>query len=152
MADSTQVHELLRMVQHPQLQDTVKALEVRPDLGGITYLEAANHLTAAVSKMPEYQFSRKVSEVQSNGGNSGGSKGGGGVPRKGGCNSGSIYNYQGKVRTGYYQNWKVLSEEYCKAVISVCKERVASLVRPQSRRMYRTPSVRYQDYQQPLLK
>ena len=35
MADSTQVCELFRGVQHPQLQDTFKALEVRSDLDGI---------------------------------------------------------------------------------------------------------------------
>ena len=52
MADSTQVRELFRKVQDPQLQDTVKSLEVRAYLDGITYLEAANHLTAVVSKMP----------------------------------------------------------------------------------------------------
>ena len=54
MADSTQVRELFSRVQHPQLQDTVKALEVRADLYGITYSEAANLLTATVSKIPEY--------------------------------------------------------------------------------------------------
>ena len=39
-------------VQHPHLQDTVKAIEVRSDLDGITYSEADNHLTAAVSDIP----------------------------------------------------------------------------------------------------
>ena len=57
MADSTQVHELFRRVQHPQLQYTVKDIEVRADLDGITYSEAANHLIATVSKMPDYQLS-----------------------------------------------------------------------------------------------
>ena len=38
MADSTQVRELFRKVQDPQLQDTVKSLEVRAYLDGITYL------------------------------------------------------------------------------------------------------------------
>ena len=37
MADSTQVREILRIFQHPQLQDKVKALEVRADLDGLTY-------------------------------------------------------------------------------------------------------------------
>ena len=31
--------------------------------------------------------------------------------RKGGRNSGSIYNSQEKIHTGYYQNWKGLSKE-----------------------------------------
>ena len=57
MDDSTQVHELFRRVQHPLIQDTVKALEVRADLDRIKYSEAYNHPTAAVSKIPEYKFS-----------------------------------------------------------------------------------------------
>ena len=52
MAGSTQVHELSRRVQQPQLQYTVKDLEVRSDLDGITYSDVANQLTASVSKIP----------------------------------------------------------------------------------------------------
>ena len=89
MAGSTQVHELSRRVQQPQLQYTVKALELRSDLHGITYSEADNHITATVSKISEYQLYRKVSSIQASGGSSGGNTGGGG-PRKGGRNSGSI--------------------------------------------------------------
>ena len=100
MDNIKQVRELFRRVQHPQLQDTVKALEVRADLDGIAYSEAKNHLTSAVSKIPEYQFSQKVSVVKSSGGNSGGNKGGGGGPRKGGHNSSRIYNSQRKVHMG----------------------------------------------------
>ena len=105
MSDSTQVRKLFRRVQHPQLQDTVKALEFRSYLDGIKYSEAANHLTAPVLKIPEYQMSQKVSGIHARGSNNGG-----GGPRKGGRNSGSIYNSQGKIHTGYYQNWKVLSK------------------------------------------
>ena len=109
MADRTQVCELFRKIQHPKLQDTTKALEFRAEPVGIIYSEAANHLTAAVYKMLEYQFFRKVSIIQTSGGNSGGNSGGGG-PRKGGCKISSIYNLQGKVHTCYYQNWKSLIE------------------------------------------
>ena len=83
MSDITQVRKLFRRVQHPQLQDTVKALEVRSDLDDIKYLEAYNHLTAAVSNMPHYQFSLNVSVIQCSLGNSGGNSGGC-SPRKGG--------------------------------------------------------------------
>ena len=78
MADSTQVRELFRRVQHPQIQDTVKALEVRADLDSITPSEAANHLTAAVSKIPEYQLYQNFSGILARGGNSEGNSGGGG--------------------------------------------------------------------------
>ena len=53
---NAQVRELFKRVQLTQLQDTVKALHVCYDLDGITYTEVANHLTAAVSKLPEFQL------------------------------------------------------------------------------------------------
>ena len=63
MSHITKWRELFRRVQHPKLQDTVKAFEVIAELEGITYSEADNHLTDAVSNIPEYQFPRKVSRV-----------------------------------------------------------------------------------------
>ena len=54
MEDSMQVSELFSTINHPQLQDTVKSLEVRSNLDGIKYSEAANHLITAVSNMNEY--------------------------------------------------------------------------------------------------
>ena len=72
--------------------------------------------------MPEYQLSIKVSDIQASGGKSGGNSGGGGL-RKGGRNSGSICNSQGKFHTGYYQNWKDLREEDLKAVIAAYKQK-----------------------------
>ena len=52
MANIMQIRELFRRVQHPQLQNMAKALEVRTDLDGITQSDSVNHLTAAISKMP----------------------------------------------------------------------------------------------------
>ena len=63
MADSTQVRELFRRVQHPQLQGTVKSLELRADLDGITYLEGLitsnppyprYHSTSCPKRFPEF--------------------------------------------------------------------------------------------------
>ena len=134
--NSMQVRELFRRVQHPELQYTVKALDVRADLDGIKYSEAANHLTATVSKITEYQFSLKVSFIQSSE-----SKSGSGGPRKCGRNIGSIYNLQGKIHTSYYQNWNGLSEEDSKAVISACKKMVVSITRPLVIKRWQTLSI-----------
>ena len=60
LTENAKVRELFKHVQHTQLQDTVKALHVRYDLDGITYTEAVNHLTAAVSKLPEFQLARNM--------------------------------------------------------------------------------------------
>ena len=60
LTENAKVRELFKRVQHTQLQDTVKALHVCYDLDGITYTEAANHLTAAVSELPEIQLAWRV--------------------------------------------------------------------------------------------
>ena len=36
-------------------------------MDGLTYTQAANHLTAAVSKLPDYQMTRRVSNVKTAG-------------------------------------------------------------------------------------
>ena len=56
LTENAKVRELFKRVQHMELQDTVKVLHVRFDLDGITYTEAVNHLTAAVSELPECQL------------------------------------------------------------------------------------------------
>ena len=56
LTENAKLMELFKHVQHTQLQDTVKALCVRYDLDGITYTEAAIHLTDAVSELPEFQL------------------------------------------------------------------------------------------------
>ena len=85
--ENAKLHELFKQVQHPQVQDTVKALKVCFDMEGITYTQAANHLTATVSELPEYHLTRKVSASSSGaprirGG--GGSSHNSNVKRKGG--------------------------------------------------------------------
>ena len=62
---NAKICELFKHVQHPQLQDTVKAIKVHFDMEGITYTQAANHLTAVVSELPEYHLTRKVSASSS---------------------------------------------------------------------------------------
>ena len=63
--ESAMLRELFERVQHPQLQDIIKALKVRFDMEGITYTQAANHLTATVSELPEYHLTHKVSASSS---------------------------------------------------------------------------------------
>ena len=121
MANSTQVRELFGRIQHPQLQDMVKAIEVIFVLKCITYSEADNQITSAVYKIPKYQFSQKNSNIQASGDNSG-DNGGGGSPRKCSCNSSSIYNSQEKVHTGYYLNKNGLSKEDHKTIIASRKK------------------------------
>ena len=114
--ENAKLHELFKQVQHPQLQDTVKALKVRFGMEDITYTLAANHLTAAVSELPEYHLTCKVSASSSGapwirGG--GGSGHNSSVKKKGGIqapNKGILMS-DGLVFTGYYPNWSDLSKE-----------------------------------------
>ena len=63
--ENSKLRELFKQVQHPQLHDTVKALKVSFHIEGITYTQAANHLTAAGSELPEYDLTHKVSASSS---------------------------------------------------------------------------------------
>ena len=100
LTENAKVRELFKCVQHTQHQDTVKALHVRFDLDGITYTEAANHLTAAVSELPEFQLARRVSSVKW-------IRGGG----KGKHKRDSIYAEDGTIFTGYYSNFMSFTKE-----------------------------------------
>ena len=86
--ENAKLRELFKRVQHPQLQDTDKALKVRFDMEGITCTQEANHLTAVVSELPEYHLTRKVSasssgtpRIRGGGGNNHNSN----IKKKGGC-------------------------------------------------------------------
>ena len=107
LTQNAKVRELFKRVQHMQLQDTVKVLHVRYDLDGITYKEAVNHLTAAVSKLPEFQLARRVSAVKH-------VHGGG----KGKQKRDIIYTEDGTIFTGYYSNFMSFSKEECDKVIA----------------------------------
>ena len=107
MSENSKVRDLLKRVQHPELKDTIKALEVRFDIDGLNYTEAANHLTSAVSKLSEYQTRRKVSAAHIRGGGNGGgdNKKKKSQPRK------SILNANGSIFTGFYPNFYDFSAE-----------------------------------------
>ena len=110
------VRELLKRVQNNQLQDTVKALRVRSDIDGISYTEAANHLTSAVSELPEYLLARCVSSLKR-------IRGGGSEKGKNKFKQDSIHADKGTIFTGYYSNWKSLSKEDRDKVIAEWKKK-----------------------------
>ena len=111
LTENTKVRELLKHVQNNQLQDTVKALQVQFDLDGISYTEAANHLTSAVSDLPEYLLAHRVSSLKR-------IRGGGSEKGKNKFKRDSIYADDGTIFTGYYSNWKSYSKEDCDKVIA----------------------------------
>ena len=73
-------------------------------MDGLTYTQAANHLTAAVSKLPDYQMACRVSNVKT---------GGGGGNKQGHVrhDRNSIYATDGTIWTGHYDKWATMKDE-----------------------------------------
>ena len=116
MTENVKLRELFKRTNHPQLTESVKALEVRYDMDGLTYTQAANHLTAAVSKLPDHQLARRVSNVKTTGA-------GGNKPGRVRRDGNSIYSTDGTIWTGHYNEWatmkdadkeKITAERECK--------------------------------------
>ena len=116
LTENAKVPELLKRVQNNQLQDTVKALRVRFDLDGISYTELANHLTSAVSALPEYLLARHISSLKC-------IRGGGSEKGKNKFKRDNIYADDGTIFTGYYSNWKSISKEDRNKVIAERKKK-----------------------------
>ena len=103
MTENAKLRELFKCTKHPQLTESVKALEVQYNMDGLTYTQAANHLTAAVSKLPDYQMARRVSNVKTA---SGGGNKQGRIRRDGN----SIYATDSMIWTGHYDEWATMKD------------------------------------------
>ena len=111
-------------MQHPQLQDTVKALKVRFDMEGLTYTQEANHLTAAFSELPEFHTTCQIAAVCIHGGsadtgihNKYNNSARNGAPKSGICTA------DGKIFTGFYKHWWTLTDDEKQHVIKECKRK-----------------------------
>ena len=72
-------------------------------MDGLTYTQAANHLTAAVSKLPDYQMACRVLNVKTGSGQ--GSK-----PTRVRHDGNSIYATDGTIWTGHYDEWATMKD------------------------------------------
>jgi len=95
MPDDAKTRFLFKRVQHSGLRGAIEALRAQMTAGvGVSYTMAANHLSTAVSELPEHLHkNRNVS----------------GVARQGRENSYGIYNDDGTIKTGHIPNWRNLS-------------------------------------------
>ena len=100
MTDDAKLRFLFKRVQHPGLQQAIEALKAQQTAGtAVTYTMAANHLTTAVSALPEYiSKNRSISAVTRTGGDTNGG-------------SSEIYRDDGTINTGYIPSWKTLSQD-----------------------------------------
>ena len=98
MSDEAKVRFLFKRIQNSSLRAAIEALKAQMTSGtNITYTMAANHLSTAVSELPDFisKNNRNVSAV--------GTTGNGG-------SSADIYNPDGSIITGHIPNWRSLSQ------------------------------------------
>ena len=85
---------------------------------GLTYTQAANHLTAAVSDLPEFHSTHRVAAARIRGGsadtgthNKYSNSAGKGAPKSGICTAGE------KIFTGFYKHWRTQTDDEKQHVI-----------------------------------
>lgn len=123
MSKDAKICFLFKRVQHPSLQGAIEALKARLATNdAITYTQAANHLSTAVSELPEFlvkncNISGIISVTAS-------------VPSNA---SPAILNADGTINTGHIPTWRNQSQANCKIVMAK-RERLGlgrgSLVNP----------------------
>ena len=91
---------------------------------GLTYTQAANHLTAAVSELPEFHTTHQVAAAHIRGGsadagthNKYNNSAGKGAPKSG------IRTADGKIFTGFYKYWRTLTDDEKQHVIEERKRK-----------------------------
>ena len=100
MSEEAKILFLFKKVQHTGIKSAVESLKAQMNAGtNVTYTMAANHLSTAVSELPEYiSKNRNVSAV------------GGDKSVIGDGNKPTIYNADMSIKTGFIQGWNSLSE------------------------------------------
>ena len=91
---------------------------------GLTYTQAANHLTAAVSELPEFHSTRQVAAARIRGGSAdtGPHNKYNNSARKWAPKS-SIHTADGKIFTGFYKHWWTLTDDEKQHVIEERKRK-----------------------------
>jgi hypothetical protein len=96
MADEAKVHFLFKKVlQHSGLRGSIDALKAQQTAGTeVTCTMAANHLSTALSELPEYISKNRIVSAANTGGDNEIGDG--------------IYNADGSINTGYIPTWRSL--------------------------------------------
>lgn len=96
--DAALLRFLFEKVQHPGLRVVIESLKAQQTTGTqLSYTMAANHLSTAVSELPEYiAKNRTIGAVQKGGTQDSGE---------------GIFNPDGSIKTGYISNWNSLTKE-----------------------------------------
>ena len=96
MTEDAKLRFLYSSIHNPGLEAAVEALKVQRAVGlDISYTQAANHLSKAVSELPEYiAKNRSISALNAD--------------KSGRDGSASIYNEDGSIKTGHINGWNEL--------------------------------------------
>ena len=94
MAEEAKIRFLFRKIHHVGLSSAIEAMKAKITTdppGTVTYTTVANHLSTAVSELPDFiAKNRNISSV-------------------GGGSSNGIHNADGSINTGHHPNWQQLS-------------------------------------------
>ena len=109
MGEDAKLRFLYGSIQHQGLDSAVQALKVQRTAGiDITYTQAANHLSKAVSELPEYiAKNRNISSLKMGNNETHGSD--------------AIYDDEGNVKTGYISGWQNLKKSDKDIVVAARK-------------------------------
>ena len=99
MAEDAKLRFLFKCIQHPDLKLAVAALRVRMETTNddLSYTQAANHLSTAVSEPPEFISKNRTVTATATTSN---------VTDK---SSSAIYNDDGSIITGHIPSWRITS-------------------------------------------
>jgi len=97
MQEGASIWYFFNQIQHSGLQSSIEALKAQEMTGiMLTYLMVDNHLSTAVSQLPDYIANiRNVSGV--------------GTVTNGDVQANGIYNADGSINTGHIPDWRTLS-------------------------------------------
>ena len=97
MSEDAKIRFLFKKIEHPGLTAAIEALKVKQSTNEeLTYQQAANHLSTAVSELPEFLAkNRNVSGAKTTNTTERGDP--------------SIYNPDGSIITGHIPNWRSLT-------------------------------------------
>jgi hypothetical protein len=133
--EQAKVRMLLKKVEHPQLQTAVGTLRVRAQMDGVSFTECANHLSAIVSELPDYQLNRKVSATSGDIKVKTKRMRGGGAGASLASKRKVIHMPDGSIWTGYYSDWEKMSDADKQTVMDTRKKNKAKSSTPTKRKV-----------------
>ena len=104
-------------------------------MDGVSFTECANHLSAIVSELPDYQLSREVSATDSNKIKFKRIRGGGGGASSLASKRKGIHLPDGSIWTGFYSDWESMSDADKQNVMDTRKKNKEKGATPNKRKV-----------------